>query len=75
MTLCAQVVDFIGLNLLQYAREIARIRQIAVMQHEVSLPFVRVLVKVIDSLGVERRSTSLYSMNLITLLNEKLSEV
>ncbi len=54
MALCAQIIDFIGPNLLDDTTEIGRIRQVAEMQFEPDILFMRVLIKMIDARGIER---------------------
>ena len=53
MALCAQVVHLIGLHLLQNAREVGGIGQVAVVQLEARIVNVRVLVNVVNALRVE----------------------
>jgi hypothetical protein len=38
------------------------------MQHKVAMIDMRVLVQVVDTVGVERRGPALYAVHLITLL-------
>ena len=49
----AQVVHLIGLHFLQNAREVGRVSQVAVVQLEAGVVNVRVLVNVVNALGVE----------------------
>ena len=67
MTLRRQIVDFVWLNLLNDANEIGGIRQIAVVQFEAHVLFVRVLVEMIDAVGIERRRASFDAVDARTL--------
>ena len=53
MALRAQVVDFVRLGFLDDAHQVAGVRQVAVVQLEVGVVHMRVLVDVVDALGVE----------------------
>src|SRR6516162_2264578 len=54
MALGGEVVDLSWLGFLNDADEIRCIGHIAVVQHEPNIPFVRVLVEMINALGIER---------------------
>jgi len=53
MRLGAEVVDFVGLGFLHNAHQVAGVAQVAVVQFEVGVVHMRVLVDVVDALGVE----------------------
>ena len=59
MALRTQVVDFVGLGFLHDAHQIAGVGQVAVVQLEVGTCGVRVLVDVVNPLGVKRASPAL----------------
>ena len=67
MALGSQVINFIGLDFLDNACQIRAVRQIAVMQLEADIFFMRILVKMIHPLGVEQRGTPLDAMHFISL--------
>ena len=52
MRLSTQIIDLIGLNFLQDAGQVGRIGQVAVMQSETGVLYVRILIDVIDPLGI-----------------------
>ncbi len=68
MALCAEVVDLIGLRFLHDANEVAGITQVAVVKLEVGVLDVRVLVDVVDALGVEQRRAALNAVHDVALL-------
>ncbi len=68
MTLGAEVVDFIGLGFLHDADKVAGVTQVAIVQLEVGVLDVRVLVDVVDALGVEQRRTALDAVDDVALL-------
>ncbi len=53
MGLSAEVVDFVWLRFLNDAGQIAAVAQVAVVQLEACVVYVRVLVDVVYALGVE----------------------
>lgn len=68
MALCAEVINFIRLCFLHDANEVAGVAQIAIVQLEVGVVYVRVLVDVVDTLGVEQRRAALDAVNDVALL-------
>jgi hypothetical protein len=62
VTLRGEVIDFIGANFLHETNEVGGIRHIAVV-HEKTRPLMRIDIKVVDALRIERRRTPLYAMN------------
>ena len=75
MALGAQVVNFIRLRFLHDSNEVAGVAQVAIVQLEVGVLNVRVLVDVVDTLGVEQRRTTLDAMNDVALLEQKFGKV
>ena len=75
MALRAQVVDLVGLHLVNDAGEVGRIGEIAVMEHELLLRHMRVLVDVIHPLGVEQRRPPLDAMHLVPLFQQQFGQV
>jgi hypothetical protein len=53
MALCGQVIDLVRLHLLNDPNQVRRIRQISVVQLETNVFLVRILVQVIDAIGIE----------------------
>ena len=53
MRLRAKVVDLVGLHLLQNAREVGTVGEVAVMQNETLLIHMRVFVDMVYALRVE----------------------
>ncbi len=68
MRLGTEVIDLIGLHLLQNTREIGGIGQIAVMQNKVLVFHMRILINMIYALSVEGGGSSLDTVHLIPLL-------
>lgn len=54
MGLCAQVIDLVGLHFRNDTRQVGTVGQITVVQFETGIVCVRILIDVIDALGVER---------------------
>ena len=75
VALRGEVVDLVGLHLLDDADQAARIGHVAVMQDEAAVRFVRVLVQVVDAVGVEQRRAALDAVDLVAFAEQKLGEV
>ena len=75
VALGTQDVDLFGLDLLQYAHQVGRVRQIAVVQREVAFVDVWVLVNVVYPLRVERRGSALDAVHLVAFFEQKLCKV
>jgi hypothetical protein len=63
----AQVVDLVGLHLLHDAHQVGAVRQVTVVQLEAPVVDVRVLVEVVDAVGVEQRRAALDAVHLVAL--------
>jgi hypothetical protein len=70
MTLSSQIVYLIRLHLLDDTNQIGGIGQIPVMQDKPSVRIVWVLVKMINAVSVEKRSSALDAVNNIFLCSK-----
>ena len=75
MALGAEVIDLIGLNLLNDPLQVAGIAQVSVVQRQAWIQFVWILIKVIDSGGVEAAGSALDAMHGVALLQQQLRKV
>ena len=80
MALGAEVVDLIGLHLLDDPDQIGAVREVAVVEGELRglsllTPLVRVRVEVVDPAGVERRRAPLDAVDWVARLPEALRPV
>ena len=75
MALRRQVVNFIRLNLLDDSEEVRRIRKVCVVQNEAHIFLMRVSVKMINALRVEKGRTTLEAMNGVTFFKQEFREV
>lgn len=75
MALRAKVVDLVWLHLLNGVQKTAGVRQIAVMQNEFSVAEMGVLVEMIDTIGVEQRTTALDAVDLVALAEQELRQI
>ena len=75
MALGAEVVTFIRLHVLDDSDQVGAVGEVAVVEHQPRVAFVRVLIQVINSTGVEAARTPLDPMHLIALLQQKLREI
>ena len=55
MTLGGEIIDLIGLNLSHNADQPGSIVEVAVMEREIEVPFMRIQIKMIDAIGIEKR--------------------
>src|SRR5690606_2818386 len=75
MRLGGQVVDLVGLHLLNNAHQTGGVGQVAVVQHKVAVVDVRILVQVVDPVGVEQAAAALDAVYFVALLQQKLGQV
>jgi hypothetical protein len=75
MALGAQVVNLIGLHLLDDADQVGAVGEIAVMEHQAGIALVGVLVEVIDAAGVEAAGPPLDAVHRIALFQQELGQV
>ena len=80
MALGTEVVDLIGLHLLDDALQVAAVREIAVMKGRArrlscAISLVGVLIEVIDAGGVEGGGAAFDAVNGVALLQEEFREI
>ncbi len=75
VALSGEVVDFVRLYLLNDADKVGRIRKVSVMQMEPDVLLVRILVEMIDAVGVERGGPSLDTVDFIAFTEQQLGQV
>ena len=75
MALRAEVVDLVRLDLRQQRDEPGAVVQVAVVQGQPAGRLVRVLVDVVDALGVERGRAADQPVHLVALREQQLGEV
>src|SRR5262249_50715971 len=75
VALRSEVVDLVGLCLLDDADEARRIGHIAVVQDEVARLVVRILVEVVDAIGIEERAAPLDAVHHVALGEQQLGEI
>ena len=63
MTHSTEVINFVWLGFLNDSHQVAGVAQVAIVQLEVGMLDVRVLVEVVNALGVERAGAALYAVN------------
>jgi hypothetical protein len=63
MTLSGEIIDLVRLDFLHDANEIGGIGETAVMESEAQVPFVGILVQMIDMAGVEGAGTAFRLMS------------
>ena len=75
MALRAEIVDFVRLEFMQDRRKRATVREVGVMEKEPIIGFMEILKNMIDTIGIETRSTALEAMNFIAFFEEKLGQI
>ena len=75
MALGRQIVDLVRLHFLDDPDQAGGIREIAVMQGEIKSLLVRVVVEVIDAIGVDQRRPALDAVNRIALGQQQFGEI
>jgi len=75
VALRGEVVEFVRLHLLENADQVSGVGQVAVVQDEASVGGVRILVEVIDALGVELRGAALDAVDGVALFQQEFGQV
>ena len=70
MRLSAEIVDLVGLYLGDYPGQVGTVCQVSVMQFEALVIGVRVLIDVVNSLGVEQGRPSFDAVNFVALFEQ-----
>ena len=70
-----QVVDLVGLHLLDDAHQAGEVGQVAVVQHEVAVIDMRILIEMVDPVGVEQAAAALEAMHLVALAQQQLGQI
>ncbi len=70
-----QVINFVWLRFLNDANQVAGVAQVAIVQFEVGVFNVRVLVDVVNSLGVERAGAAFDAVDDVTFFKQKFCKV
>ncbi len=70
-----QVVDLVRLHLLDDADQVGRVGQVAVMEDEIAVLHVRILVEMVDAVGVEEGGAALDAVDDIALLQQELGQI
>ena len=73
MALGAKVINLIRLHLLDDPNQVGAIGEIAVVEHKAGIAFMRILVEVINSAGVEAAGPAFEPVHHIALLKQQLS--
>ena len=75
MALRGEVVEFVGLYLLDDADQAAGVGQVAVVEDEAAVRLVRVLVEMVDAVGVEQRTAALDAVDDVALGQQEFGQV
>jgi len=75
VTLGSEVVDFIGAKFVEEFRDLGGVSQVTVVKEEASAEYMRVVVEVVDPLGIERGGAADDAVNLIALGEEEFCQV
>ena len=70
-----EIVDLGWSHFCHQAEQSATIRQVAIVQMQTSTGLVRILVQVIDALGVKRRGPALDTVDLVAFPQQQLGEI
>ena len=75
MALSTEVVDLIGLHLLNDPDQVGAICKVAVVKYQARITFVGILIKVINPAGVEAARAPLDAVHLVALLQQQLRQI
>ena len=70
-----EVVYLVRLGLLDDADQIGGIGQVAVVQLELGVVHMRILVQMIDAVGIEQGGTAFHTVHHVALLQQQLGQV
>jgi hypothetical protein len=70
-----QVVDLVWLYLLENTDEIGGVGEIPIMKDHISVLLVRILIEVVDPIGIEKGRPALDAMDLVVFFQEQFSKV
>ena len=75
VALSTEIVDLVRGDLFQDVSQRGAVGQVAVMERELETAVVRIMVNLIDAVGVEQASPANYPVDLIAFLEEKSGEI
>ena len=75
VALRAEMVDLVGLDIVQQVLQRGAVAEVAVVQEELHAVDVRVLVKMIDAVGVERTGAADDAVDLVALAEQEFGEI
>jgi hypothetical protein len=75
MALGCQVVDLVGLDLLEDADQVGGIGEVPVVENEIAVLLVGVLVEVVDAVGVEGGCPAFDAVDFIAFFQQEFGEV
>jgi len=75
MRLRPEVVDLVRLEVVEQLHHLHRVGEVAVVEKQLHAIDVRVLVKVVDATGVERRGAAHDAVDLVPLRKEQLCQI
>src|SRR6516162_8890091 len=75
MALCREMIDFIGLDAVEQFDQTRRVSSITMVQKELNVVNMGVLIEVVNTLGVERRSTTDNAVDLVALGEKQFRQI
>jgi len=75
MALCSEMIDFIGLDVIDKIRELPGIREIAIMEEELVALCMGVRIDMVDTAGIEGAGTADKAVDFITLREKEFGKV
>ena len=75
MRLGREIVDFIRLDLLDDADEVGRIGQVAVVEDQITIFNMRILIKMVDAVGIKERRAALEAVDDIAFFQQEFGKV
>jgi hypothetical protein len=75
MALGAEVIDLVGVDAFQHAAQTAAIGQVAVMQRQLGAALVRVMVQVVDPVGIEQARPADDAVDLVAFAQQEFGQI
>jgi hypothetical protein len=72
MRLSGKIIDLVGQHLTYNVNKTGRIGQVPMMKNKFPIAYMRILIKMVDTISVKKRCPPLYSMYFVAFIEEKL---
>jgi hypothetical protein len=75
VTLRSEIVNFVGLHLLDDLNQTTGVSEIAIVKHQSRCILMGVLIKVVNTVGIERRGAALDAVHLVAFAHQQFGKI